>query len=150
MLQTPEQKCPCSPWRRLRWNRCPSAASKEDHSRPDTSTHGGLHVAAGEHALREGAFCGKEPCWSGCLFFSPFNSIFTLAINENNFAHAKSISPVTVKGKWFPWLYLDPGAFPSYFVWLSCWGKGLRKKMNGGQQPAKFNHYKYLLSDCVQ
>lgn len=33
-----------------------------------------------------------------------------------NFPQVKSILPVMVIGKWAPWMYLDPWAFPPYFL----------------------------------
>jgi len=64
--------------------------------------------------------------FSSRLCFSPSKSLFNWK-NLNYFSQVKSVLSVMAMGEWSPCLYLNPWAFPSCFLPLSCWEGGGRE-----------------------
>jgi len=73
-----------------------------------------------------------------------------LAINQINLPQGESIFPVMVIDERSPCPYLDPQAFPFYFVSLSCQGGEVREQLGGHSaasqdQPTTVRHSGYRL-----
>jgi len=80
------------------------------------------------------------------LFVSHYATLFS---SGSKLMFPKStVSPMTVTRRWSPCHYLEPQAFPAYFLHWTCWGEVREAGWAPGSQPNSTNH-NYLFTEVV-
>ena len=88
----------------------------------------GHRVRNGEAKLSLGKGSG-----GGTVLICPCFSLSKLILTGNKLVFPKLslVLPVGITAKWSPCLYLDPQAFPSYFLSPFSWGGGVKGQLGG-------------------